>query len=229
MKILLDYREPLCYELITEVLEENRIDGFIEVCNLPAGDIAIVHDQTIFVIERKTPHDLISSIRNGRLFEQMVKLHRVQEIDGNRVARRAILIHGELFGDMELMEGNYYSQVYGALMEIIYAYGIPLFFAADDRGFKNLIKTTINREMSGKNDKEIEERWYRESKNLPGKDSRIYLLSSIPYIGNAMAKNLLQRFGSINSIANANMRELKSVDKIGEKRAEIIFNIFHQK
>jgi ERCC4-type nuclease len=228
MKILLDYREPFCYELITEVLEENRIDSSIEVSNLPAGDIAIAHDRKAFVIERKTPGDFVSSIRNGRIFEQMVKLLGVKEIAGNEVARVAILIHGDIFEGAEV-EKKYYSQIYGALMEIIYVYGIPVFFAPDHSRFKSFIRMAINREISGKNDREMGERWYRESKNLPSKDNRVYLLSSIPYIGDSIAKNLLQRFGSIASIANASMKELKSVDKIGEKKARIIFNIFHQK
>jgi ERCC4-type nuclease len=143
------------------------------------------------------------------------------------VARVAILIHGDIFEGVEI-EKKYYSQIYGALMEIIYVYGIPIFFAPDHSRFKSFIRMAIYREISGKNDREMREKWYRESKNLPSKDNRVYLLSSIPYIGDSIAKNLLRRFGLIANIANASIKELRSVDKIGRKKGKNIFNIFHQ-
>jgi len=223
MRILLDYREGACYDVLQKLSEE--LDLALEVTNLKAGDIAIVGEKAL-LIERKSPNDLLSSIRNNRLFEQMVKLLNTRELDGTEVARVALLIHGELFG-YPAIERNYYSQIYGMLMEVSFVYGIPVFFATNDSEMGNFLSTVIKREEAGKNDKGIEARWYREAKNLPQKDPRIYLLSSLPFVGNKLAKNLLDHFGSVSSIANASVKELEEVKLIGEKKAKLIYQIFH--
>jgi ERCC4-type nuclease len=225
MRVLLDYREAACYDTLRELSEE--LDFPLEVTNLRAGDIAIVGER-ILLIERKSPNDFLSSIRNGRLFEQLVKLLSAEGIGGRGVSRIALLIHGEIFGYLAL-ERDYYAQIYGALMEISFVYGVPSFFATNDSELKSFLRTAIKREAEGKNDSEIKGRWYRERKDLPHKDQRIYLLSSIPYIGDKLAKNLLDHFGSIAGIANASVSELKEVELIGDKKAKLIYEIFHRK
>jgi len=139
MRILLDYREGACYDVLQKLSEE--LDLALEVTNLKAGDIAIVGEKAL-LIERKSPNDLLSSIRNNRLFEQMVKLLNTRELDGTEVARVALLIHGELFG-YPAIERNYYSQIYGMLMEVSFVYGIPVFFATNDSEMGNFLSTVI--------------------------------------------------------------------------------------
>jgi len=225
MRVLLDYREAACYDTLRDLSEE--LDLSLEVTNLKAGDIAIVGER-ILLIERKSPNDFLSSIRNGRLFEQLVKLLSSEDIYGRKVSRIALLIHGEIFGYLAL-ERDYYSQIYGALMEVSFVYGVPAFFATNDSELKSFLRTAIRREAEGKNDSEIKSRWYRERKGLPHKDPRIYLLSSIPSVGDKLAHNLLDHFGSIAEIANASVSALREVELIGEKKAKIIYEIFHRK
>lgn len=223
MKILLDYREAACYDVLEELSEE--LDFSLEVTNLKAGDIAITGERAL-LIERKSPNDLVSSIRNNRIFEQLVKMLSAESIEGKEVARIALLIHGELFGYLAL-EKDYYAQIYGALMEISFVYGVPVFFATNDSEMKSFLRTAIKRESEGKNDSEIRARWYRERK-IPHKDERVYLLSSIPFIGEKLAQRLLERFGTIANIANASISELKKVELIGDKKAKLIYGIFHR-
>ncbi|MDH5770595.1 MAG: helix-hairpin-helix domain-containing protein, partial [Candidatus Bathyarchaeota archaeon] len=40
-------------------------------------------------------------------------------------------------------------------------------------------------------------------------------------------RNLLEHFGTISNIANASVNELQEVPKIGKKKAEIIYKMFH--
>ena len=63
--------------------------------------------------------------------------------------------------------------------------------------------------------------------NLPEKDCKRYLVSSIPNIGDILATNLLNHFGTVTNIANATIEELKTVPKIGRKKAKLIYEIFH--
>jgi ERCC4-type nuclease len=137
MRVLLDYREAACYDTLMELSEE--LDFPLEVMNLKAGDIAIIGEKAL-LIERKSPNDLVSSIRNNRLFEQLVKLLSAENTGGKEVSRTALLVHGELFGYLAL-EKDYYAQIYGALMEVSFVYGLPVFFATNDGELKSFLRT----------------------------------------------------------------------------------------
>ena len=113
-------------------------------------------------------------------------------------------------------------------MEIVYVYGIPIFFVEDDQAVLTFIRILIDREIRKANESLPKERWFRRRlSEIPEKDEKIYLLSSIPGIGNELARNLLRHFGSIDKIANASIDQLMMVDGIGSKKAEQIYNIFH--
>jgi len=55
----------------------------------------------------------------------------------------------------------------------------------------------------------------------------IYILSSFPEIGSKTAKSLLRYFKSLKNIANASVNDLKNVNDIGNKKADIIYNLFN--
>ncbi|MFA5580124.1 MAG: helix-hairpin-helix domain-containing protein [Methanothrix sp.] len=54
------------------------------------------------------------------------------------------------------------------------------------------------------------------------KEQQEYLVSSIPGVGNAVAKNLLRHFGSVERVFAATTEELKEVELVGAKTAERI-------
>ena len=109
------------------------------------------------------------------------------------------------------------------------AYNIPIFHAEEDIALKAFLKIVINRESSGSNDKLPRARWYSRPvrSDLPVKDLKKYLLSSIPGIGDQLSENLLMNFNTIHKVACASIEELKKVPKIGSKKAQIIYNLFH--
>jgi ERCC4-type nuclease len=55
------------------------------------------------------------------------------------------------------------------------------------------------------------------------------MLMGIPGISKELSKRLLERFGDLNTIANADMDLLKTSYNIGDSRARIIYNYFHAK
>jgi ERCC4-type nuclease len=91
------------------------------------------------------------------------------------------------------------------------------------------MRILTKREALGKNDKLPEARWYRKpaKADLPVKDRKKYILSSLPYIGDILAENLLTKFATISDIACASVEELQKVPKIGAKKAELIYRLFH--
>ncbi len=54
------------------------------------------------------------------------------------------------------------------------------------------------------------------------KEQQEYLVSSVPGVGNAVAKNLLRHFGSVERVFSATEEELKEVELVGPKTAERI-------
>lgn len=102
----------------------------------------------------------------------------------------------------------FWFQVMGALLEVLYVYDTPVVVAESDVAFRAFFKTLIRREAEGLNDKLPSARWHRRRArpDLPIKDRKRYLLSSLPLIKELLAKNLLEHFPTISDIANASMK-----------------------
>jgi len=213
MEILIDNRETYILDLLKEYNPK--------VIRLPIGDIFILKENEGVLLERKTPSDFISSLRSNRLWEQLLKMIKNDKIGLYKIKRRILIIHGQF--DIED------AQIFGALLEILFVYEIPIVFVNDDLEFKEFFRILVQREDKGLNDKIPQERWYRKRfrEELPEKDKKIYILASLPYIGNVLAKNLFDYFGSIASVANASKKNLTNVKGIGEKRAKLIYKMFH--
>lgn len=77
MKIIIDERETVLYERMSEFMNKNP-QSFITIIKkvIPLGDIVLEHDDgtVITIFERKTFQDLLSSIRDGRYEEQSFRL-----------------------------------------------------------------------------------------------------------------------------------------------------------
>ncbi len=114
-------------------------------------------------------------------------------------------------------------------MEIVYVYNTPIIHAETDTAFKAFMRILVKRESSGMNDKLPDARWYRKpvKADLPVKDRKKYILSSLPYIGDRLASNLLMHFSTISAVACASVDELQETPKIGKKKAELIYRMFH--
>jgi ERCC4-type nuclease len=74
MKLVLDERETALYEKITSITKNDNI--IIEKCVLSLGDAILQTDdgKEIAIIERKSLHDLLASIKDGRYVEQSFRL-----------------------------------------------------------------------------------------------------------------------------------------------------------
>ena len=81
IKIDIDYREKGLIECLRHF---NDVSACIDVISLDVGDVRITHDdEVIAIIERKTSHDLVSSIKDGRYHEQKRRL--LDHYNNNRV------------------------------------------------------------------------------------------------------------------------------------------------
>lgn len=230
MKLLVDYREKPVANLLEDVCEG------IDYAQLPVGDYLLILDSTGVIIERKTAKDFIYSVRSNRLWDQLLRMMKTDEILGCKIKRRILLLHGK-FQDY-LSEADYrdpedmlkhWSQLTGAFLEVLYVYNTPIIHAESDTALRAFLRILVQRECNGKNDKLPDAKWYRKPAraDLPVKDRKKYILSALPHIGSRLAENLLAHFETISEVAIASVEELQKVPKIGKKKADLIYRIFH--
>ncbi len=203
--------------------------GQVTVTNLEAGDYIVVADDRAVVVERKTFRDFITSYRNGRLWEQLVRMLAQDRFENIPVVRRLLIIErSELDTSSEELT-RLESSVIGAQLECIFTYHVPVIFLEGRNSVERFLRVLVKREEDGKNDREIPSRWYRPRfhKELPEKDQRCYFLGAIPGVGDQLASQLMERYGSVDDLCRASVKDLQKVPGFGKKRAERLHQFLH--
>jgi len=197
----------------------------VTVCHLEAGDYVVVSERGAVMVERKSYRDFVSSFRSGRLWEQLVRMLSTETFMDVPVVRRALIIERSEW-DLEADEAS----VLGAEMECVFTYAVPIVFLEGRGSVERFLRVLIDRERKGKNDAAPEARWYRPRfpSELPRKDQRRYLLCAIPGIGEHLASNLMERYGSVDALCRAEPKELEKVPGFGKKRARDLHEFLHE-
>ena len=187
-KVVVDYREK--NSLVPSELVKQGFE--VEFAQLQVADY-LVDD---VAIERKSVSDLKSSIINKRIFYQMMELKQypihLLIIEGiNEESIRSGVIHE--------------NALRGFLLSAQLDYRIPVIFSEDEKETALYLLLLAKK----KPDKEIS---IRAKKISLSKAEQIqYILEGFPYIGPVKAKKLIEKFGSIKNIINANEEDLKPI------------------
>jgi len=200
--IFVDYRE----EKIASLLE--KMGCKIVKMNLPIGDF-VINDVGI---ERKSFEDFISSIIDGRIFEQAEAL--------SSAFKKPILIV-EGFGVFERIHENSF---YATFAYLISNYNVTILRAKNEEETAKLIYWIARKEFEnrGKAGYKIRE------KKISTQSIQERILAAFPGISTILSKRILKKFGSLKKFFNANERELMEVDGIGEKTAKRIRKIIEE-
>ena len=165
--IHVDHREdPLVIELLSRqaILEENQLD---------VGDYVISERS---IIERKTRDDFESSIIDGRMFDQAVKLKDTYE-------RVVYIIEGKTF------QGRINrNALLGAVSSLILDFGFSVFFTQNVEGTVELIVALAKREQGESKNKIL----IKKPKKSDDLDVQlVYTMASFPMLGEKAAASLL--------------------------------------
>ena len=200
--VFVDYRE----EKIANLLE--KMGCKIVRMNLPIGDF-VVNDVGI---ERKSFEDFISSIIDGRIFEQTNSL-------SSAFKKPIIIVEG--FGVVERIHENSF---YAALAYIVSKSNVTIFRTKNEEETAKLIYWIARKEFenSGNVGFKIKEK----KVNVQTIQERI--LAAFPGISTVLSKRILKKFGSLKKFFNASEKELMEVDGIGEKSAKRIRKIIEE-
>ncbi len=202
LKIIVDRRES---DEIKHELSKYNIK--IEEQTLEIGDFLLSEE---VCVERKTTKDFVESIIDGRLFSQALNLKQ-------QYMKPIIII--EKSGDIERVTLNSF---YGALASLISDFSIPVIITESNSETAFLLYSIAKREQFEKK-KGIKIR--EGTKPLNMKEIQKYILAGIPGISAILAERLLEKFGTLQKIFNADKKELMEVKGIGETIAKRIKEI----
>lgn len=181
----------------------SQLGAKVETRNLDVADF-ILSDR--IVVERKTPEDLASSLVDGRLFDQLVRLKDYP---------RPILI---LEGDGIQTTRNIAPEaIMGALASVTVDYGIPIMSTRDAQETARFLLAVAKREQ-GREGRRIAVRPTTGTKDAHA--MRVHVLASLPRVSEVRAEALLDRFGSVVGVLTATASELAEVGGIGPKIAQ---------
>ena len=165
---------------------------------MEVGDF-LVSDR--LVIERKTVSDFESSIIDGRLFDQAMRMEPYEIpiliLEGGKRIER---VHENAFR--------------GALVALVVDFGIQVLYADSEEETARLIYALAKREQIGER-RPIRLLDKRKAHTLEHQQLRV--LESFPTIGPIMAKKLLEEFKTLSAVFGADIKELEKV--LGKAKA----------
>ncbi|MGC9209845.1 MAG: ERCC4 domain-containing protein [Acidilobus sp.] len=172
---------------------------------LPEGDYVIPED---IIVERKSASDFISSLFDGRLFDQASRLTESHE-------EVYYIIEGDLFRELKLWPTRR-RQVLGALATLVMVYGVRLLWSPSREETAEILAAMASKsEESGRGPVVIN----KKPKLRSIREWQLYILQSFPGIGLKTAERILQKFGSLEGFFNASVAELATVEGLGETKA----------
>jgi DNA excision repair protein ERCC-4 len=213
VRIVIDERERS--SKIPNLLRQMGIT--IDFASLAFGDY-IVSPET--AIERKTINDLLASIYDGRLYVQCSDLIQhysrpVVVIEGN--IRDLEDLHNIRDDDQFRIVLDRIQISYDALAKIALDFRIPIIHSPSAEYSSRLLLTMARRSMEEGHS--IGPFLKKIKKNNPLYLQQLFVLSSLPSIGNKLAARMLKKFNTPQRALNASIAELASIPGFGTARA----------
>jgi len=208
LRIIVDERERKSG--IPDLLKSIGLN--LELKVLPVGDYVVAPET---IVERKSIRDLMSSVFDGRLFDQCSRLKE-------HFQHPVILMEGNMDEIEEIVENPLIF--YGAISTVVIDFKIPIIPTPNATHTAKLLVSMCSRKDSPKGPylKKI-----KKSNDL--EKQQLSSLCSLPGVGEKFAMRLLEKFGTPLRVFTATTSELAKVDGLGEARAKKIKKILESK
>ncbi len=162
----------------------------LKIADYLIGDVAI---------ERKTVSDLISSMINKRLIQQLNQLKKYNQ--------QILIIEGNI-NEVLNENSNLSKAIRGLIVSITTNYKIPIIFTRDYEDTAKYLITIAKQQTKPKTTISLHSR-------IPKTilEQKSYILESFPNIGPKKSQKLLKKFRTIKNTINAQEEELKEILK----------------
>lgn len=207
--IIVDQREKAS-GLIDLLLRESSLQ--LRLQSLAYGDIIIGP----IGIERKTAPDFLSSLKDGRLFSQLIGLRQYYR-------KRILILEGHSQLDDQLRE---HYALRGAFLRVAAGLQVPVLRTLSMRETVRVVVHLATQEKKKALIPTLMSRNLR--KPAHGGFQQEYVLSGIRMIGRERAKLLLKHYGTLRAVFCASLESLLKVPGIGPKQAEILYQIANE-
>ncbi len=208
LRIIVDKRERKSG--IPELLKSVGLN--LEIKTLPTGDY-IVAPET--VVERKSIRDLMSSVFDGRLFDQCSRLKE-------HFQHPVVLMEGNVDEIEEIAENPLIF--YGAISTVVLDFKIPVIPTPNATHTAKLLVSMCSRKGTPKG------LYLKKTKKSPDlKRQQLSVLCSLPGIGEKFAVRMLERFETPLKVFTATTAELAKVEGLGHARAKKIKKMLDSK
>ena len=166
-------------------------------------------------IERKEVKDFLASLADGRLFTQLIQL-------STAYPNPILIIEGK--EDIFTERGFHPSAIFGSFASLLVDIKIPIIRTMDTGETADLIYALIKREYAP--DKKIAVRTAPSGRGL--RDRQRYVVEGLPSVSAVLAERLLEHFGTVRKIFEADVKELMEVKGVGEKTAQEIRRVLDE-
>lgn len=210
--VVVDMRETRAE--LPSLFQEHDDVGNVQIDTLDVGDV-IVNGEIVF--ERKDSGDLVSSIQDQRLENQIEKMYDVFGPE------KSYLIVESDYDEFEYLPYSQFSSasVYGFVGSISARWQMVPLFTSDREHLVDMV-TKISRKHF-----ENTSRVVREPNKSPSTKSSTFferMVLQLSGVGKSKLEPLKDEFGDMKSLAAATHDELVAIDGIGDSTAEKIRN-----
>ncbi|MBD3214102.1 MAG: DEAD/DEAH box helicase [Candidatus Lokiarchaeota archaeon] len=162
-------------------------------------------------IERKSGQDFLDSIKDGRLFKELIEL-------SDNFERPILILEGDPFKNTNINA----NAIYGAISSIILNLGITLYKTTGGDETATFLYHLAKKEQTHETTP-VKLRFEKAPVDLTYLLE--YIIAGIPGVNTLRAKSLLEKMETLQAIFNADIGDLMQVENIGKKIAQEIYKI----
>jgi len=251
VSIIIDNRETKIYkELIDRDLDKYKDKIDIQKEQLDIGDIHIKFNSSLYIYERKTVKDLLSSIKDGRYKEQKARLLKEKEKNANinYIIENDSITSNKDFINQKVLTSIYINSIYRDKINVFFTSNISdtvtfillLVSKIIDKPENFIINPNNNNPNNDNpnNDNKLEyidvcKIKTKKNANIDKDTCYLLQLSQIPSISKEIAKKIKEVYPSLMILIktiedlkdkNKQIELLTKIDGIGNKKANIIID-----
>ncbi len=178
----------------------------VKVVELEVGDYVLSGD---LAVERKTAVDFVSSIFDGRIFNQVGKLRL-------NFQKPVFLIEGDVYSTRSAITREALD---GALSYLVAIEGCSILYVKDTAAAAGLLYRMATHAQNGLG----YDVSFRRGKSAPGRGEALFCIEGVPGVGATTSIKILNHFRSVHAFMTATEEQLRAIPGLGPKKVERIY------